>query len=127
MQSHPYLIQADARRHLLTITFDTVFWDLHVVERFGAECRDSVASFDCSPGQHLVLVDLRNAVLQGQEVYGRLQALIGSATARRIALVASTPLARMQTKRLQVRDNIIMFADIDEAHAWLFDAIREAA
>ena len=127
MQTLPYLIHADERRHLLTITFDTVFWDLAVTERFATECRQSVALLGCAPGRHLILVDLRNAVLQGQEVYARLQSLIGSATARRIALVASSPLARMQTKRLQVNEHIVLFADLDDANAWLFDEISEAA
>lgn len=127
MQPRPYSIQADARRQLLSITFETAFWDLDVAERFGVECRERFASLDCAPGQHLILVDLRNAVLQGQEVYARMRLLIESTTARRVALVASAPRARMQTKRLQVRDNIIMFADMDDAQAWLLDRISEAA
>ena len=127
MSSQAYQIRADAPRQLVTITFETLFWDLNVAQRFEAECRESVASLGCAAGQHMILVDLRNAMLQGQDVYARMQALIGTTTARRIALVASSPLARMQTKRLQVRDGIIMFADMDDAQAWLSDRISEAA
>ena len=127
MQPRPYLIQADARRQLVTITFESVFWDIDVAARFEAECRERIVSLGCAPGAHLVLVDLRNAVLQGQEVYARMQALVGSATARRVALVASSPLARMQTRRLQVREDIIMFAEMEDAQAWLFERASQAA
>ena len=127
MNSRPYRIASDPKRRLITITFDSVFWDAGVAERFRAECVAAVASLRCVPGTHLVLVDLRNAVLQSQEIFDKMQALIGTATASRIALVAATPLARMQTKRLQIRDTAVMFADMADAEAWLFAEESQAA
>lgn len=128
MDPAPFRIAADPALKLVTITFDQVFWDVGIAERFRDDCLAAVAGLGCAPGTHLILVDLRNAVLQSQDVYDRMKSLAGSATASRIALVASTPLARMQTKRLQIRDTIVMFADMPDARAWLFGAeVRAAA
>jgi len=120
MASAPFRIACDPVRRLLTMTFDQVFWDTDVAERFRADCLAAAASFGCAPGTHVVLVDLRNAVLQSQSVFERLRLLAGDATAAKIALVAADPLARMQTKRLQVRDTIVMFAEMADAQCWLF-------
>jgi hypothetical protein len=119
MSLQPFQIATDPSRRLITITFSTLFWSLDIARSFRTEVVSATAALQCRPGDHLVLVDLRNAVIQSQEIYQRMQSLIGSATAARIALVASSPLARMQTKRLQVRENIVMFKEMDEAHAWL--------
>lgn len=129
MQSRPYQIAIDRNRRLMTISFQTVFWDAGIAERFRADVTAAVDALRCEPGSHLVLVDLRNALLQDKAIFAKMQGLIGGATAARIALVAATPLARMQTKRLQLRDNIVMFAELEEAEAWLFapDAAAAAA
>jgi len=127
MDTIPYDIAAHPARKLIVLTFRQVFWDAEVADRFRSECLAAVASLGCAPGEHLILADLHNAVLQSQATYEKIQELIGSATAAGIALVAATPLARMQTKRLQIRDNVVMFADRAEAEAWLFDVDRQVA
>jgi len=127
MDTIPYNIAAHPARKLIVLTFRQVFWDAEVADRFRSECLAAVASLGCAPGEHLILADLHNAVLQSQATYEKIQELIGSATAAGIALVAATPLARMQTKRLQIRDNVVMFADRAEAEAWLFDVDRQVA
>ena len=128
MDQRPYAIETDDELKLMVIRFDPVLWDDGVAQRFAHDCLAAAATMTCSPGEHLVLIDLRNAVLQSQDIYDKMKTLISAATARRIALIASAPLARMQTKRLQLRDTIVMFADIDDARAWLFDNdTRQAA
>ena len=127
MDPHPYDIQLDSAQRLMTITFKSVFWDDSVSRRFVGDCLGAAVAL-AAQGEHVILVDLRTAVLQSQVVYEKMKALIGGATARRVALVATSPLARMQTKRLQLRDNIVLFASMDEARDWLFaDEARVAA
>jgi len=121
MQAKPYRIVADPTQSLITITFDSVFWDMAVAEQFMRDCTAAVVALGGSAEQHLILVDLHNAVVQSQDVFDKMLALVGSATAARIALVASAPLARMQTKRLQVRDGVVMFATVESARAWLLE------
>lgn len=129
MDQRPYAIAADPARKLVTMSFDPVFWHKGVSSNFIQDCITAIASLECHSGEHVILVDLRQAVLQGQEVYNQMLGLMSSATARRIALVAAGPLTRMQTKRLQVRDNIVMFGDMAEATDWLFkpDSVTKAA
>lgn len=119
MARPPYFIDTDDQIGLMTIRFDTVFWDVGVAQCFARDAVAAASGMNWPVGEHLVLVDLRNAVLQTQQVYDQMKSLIGGATAKRIALVAAAPLARMQTKRLQLRDNIVMFAEMNEAAAWL--------
>jgi hypothetical protein len=127
MPDAPFTIGSDPARRLLTIGVASLLWDMALARHFAAGCAAAVARLDCAPGQHLVLVDLRNAVIQSQDVFERLHALVSASVARRIALVAAAPLARMQTKRLQLRDNVVMFGDLREAEAWLFEAAARAA
>jgi hypothetical protein len=127
MQSTPFRIVTDHARTLVIIEFERVFWDADIAKTFMKACIVAVTSLDCAPGEQLIMVDLREAVLQSQSVFEKMLALMAGATARRIALVASTPLARMQTKRLQIRENVVMFGEMTEAEAWLFGDERMAA
>ena len=127
METKHYRIETDSRSKLMQISFSEIFWDMATAQRFKADCLAATASIACAPGEHLVLVDLRNAVLQSKDVYEKMQHLVGNASAARIALVASTPLARMQTKRLQIRDDVVMFAEITDARDWLFAVPEQAA
>lgn len=103
------------------MSFETIFWDAAVVARFKAETEKAVASLQCPPGSHLVLVDLRGAILQSQDTIAAAQGIVGGSMARKIALVAKNTLARMQTKRLQIRENVLLFETLEYAEAWLFD------
>ena len=127
MPGTPYRIVADRSRRLLTLEFDTIFWDMAVARQFMQDCIAAVETLECEPGEHVILVDLRNAVIQSRDIYEKMQGLVAQARAARIALVAAAPLARMQTKRLQIRDNVVLFADMAEAEAWLFPDDRAAA
>ena len=126
MDQRPYLIHLDYSANLMSITFDGLFWTETIAKQFVKDCMIAVASLATS-GEHLILIDLRTAVLQSQVVYEKMKLLIGASTARRIALVATSPLARMQTKRLRLRDSIVLFATLEEARQWLFDAPAEQA
>lgn len=118
MDAKPYQIATDPARKLVTMSFDPVFWDEGISKNFIRDCVGAVESLACDSKQHLV--DLRHAVLQSKDVYDRMLSLVESATARRIALIAAAPLARMQTKRLQVREDVVMFDELPDAESWLF-------
>lgn len=127
MDAKPYQITTEPARKLVTMSFDPIFWDEGVSNSFIQDCVGAVGSLACDPKQHLILVDLRHAVLQSKDVYDRMLSLVSSATARRIALVAAAPLARMQTKRLQIRDDVVMFDELPAAESWLFSHNGSAA
>ena len=127
MDVKPYQITTDPLRKLVTMSFDPLFWDEGVSKSFIRDCIGAVESLACDQKQHLILVDLRHAVLQSKDVYDRMLSLVASATARRIALVAAAPLARMQTKRLQIRDDVVMFDELSVAESWLFRGDEAAA
>ena len=116
-----FSIEIDRRRNALAVRFDGTFWSADVLEGFRHGIAQAVRDLAPAPGTHLVLVDLRNAILQSQDTIAGAQKLIGASTAARIALVASRALARMQTKRLQLRENVVLFADMAAAEAWLYD------
>jgi hypothetical protein len=127
MDPKPYTIAVDRDQNLVTIAFAPVFWTGNVSGNFIKDCIGVVTSLPCKPGDHLILVDLHNAVIQSKSVYDKMIVLITSATARRIALIASEPIARMQTKRLQTRDTIVLFEDVSTARTWLFEDRSSAA
>lgn len=122
MNAKPYQIATDPHRKLVSMSFDPVFWNDGVSKDFMRDCIDAVQSLGCDFREQLILVDLSHAVLQSKDIYQRMLGLVASATARRIALVASTPLARMQTKRLQIREGVILFDERTAAERWLFGA-----
>ncbi len=116
----PYLIAPDACRGLVTIGFRDTFWDDEIKRQFVADCVTAIASLGVALGTQRVLVDLRNAILQSQTLIATMQKFVANPLAGRIALVAETPLARMQTRRLQMREDVRMFPDIADAESWLF-------
>ena len=127
MDAKPYQITTEPARKLVSMSFDPMFWDEGVSQSFIRDCVGAVGALACNPKHHLILVDLRHAVLQSKDVYDRMLSLVAAATARRIALVASAPLARMQTKRLQIRGNVVMFDELSAAESWLFSHDESAA
>lgn len=122
-----FAIQSDRTRRLLEVTFERAFWNHAVVDRFVAECVEAAVALDCELGTQRTIVHLRNAMLQSQAVIARLGKFMGDPTVGRVALVATTPLERMQSRRLIVRDDIRLFDDMAAATAWLDVAPLDAA
>lgn len=114
-----YTISCDIELSLVTITFEPTFWDDEVKKRFVAETLLAIASLGCEIGKQLILVDLRNAILQSQSTIATLQKFLSDPRGGKVALVAESPLSRMQTKRLRVREDVRMFNTVSEASAWL--------
>lgn len=128
MSDQPFVISTYKHRKLVCITFKQVFWDTDIKRSFIEGCVNAIVSLDCEIGSQAILVDLRTAILQSQDLIASMQKFLSDPSGGRIALVADTPLARMQTKRLQVREDVRMFDDVASAEAWLFSsASAEAA
>jgi hypothetical protein len=115
-----YDIGIQNHNNLVTIKM-TGFWSIGTVKDFAHDMRIAVASLDCMPGDHLVLVDLSQFKVQAQAVIAAFQAFILSAdpAARRIAFVRGEGLAHIQSKRVMVRDPMAMFDTRIDAMDWL--------
>ena len=113
-------LTVDRDRGLLRLQLSG-FWSATDFARFKKRIVGAVTDLGTGPGQHMILVDLREATLQTQELISNAQDFIANAEnkARRIALVAASALARMQTKRLVVRPGVVLFETIEEAERWL--------
>lgn len=76
----------------------------------------------CGPNQHITLVDMREMVIQSQEaIVGFQRVLNNHATkSKRIAIVTSKTLARMQVERAGERRDVQFFSgEPKEAREWL--------
>ena len=120
-------IATDRQRGLLRLQL-AGFWSPEDFNRFKRTYTQALADLGIAPGQHAILVDLREATLQTQALIGDVQAFMANFEnkARRIALVAASALARMQTKRLAIRSDIVLFATMEAAEDWLFDRAAAA-
>ncbi|MGR6328947.1 hypothetical protein ACU5AX_07775 [Sphingomonas sp. XXL09] len=114
-----YHISADTDQSFIVITFKDTFWDYDIKTKFVGDTVKAIMSLGCKFGDQRIIVDLRNAVLQSQSTITSLQKFLSDPSGGKVALVAETPMARMQTKRLQVRDGVQMFPTIPEAEEWL--------
>ena len=103
------------------------FWSHDNFEGFKREVIKAVANLGIAPGEHMILIDLREATLQTQALISDAQAFMAGAEnkARRVAFVVASALSRMQTKRLAIRPGIALFETIENAEKWLFDEAME--
>lgn len=97
------------------------FWDRATAESYARAHLGTVKTLGLPIGAHLVLADFDGLVPQSQETVACIQQLIDGNVAKRIALVAPAALSRMQARRLIVRPNVRVFADLASAEHWLFD------
>lgn len=114
-----YEIASSADEALLVITFADVFWDYEIKTQFVADTVQAIMNLGCEFGRQRIIVDLRNAILQSQATIKSLQKFLSDPMGGSVALIAETPLARMQTKRLQVREGVRMFPTYEAAEVWL--------
>ncbi len=76
----------------------------------------------CGPNQHLTLVDMREMLIQSQEAIGGFQRVLNNhaTKSKRIAIVTSQTLARMQVERAAGRRDVQYFSgEPAEARKWL--------
>lgn len=119
--SSSFDIQVEPGCDLVTICLSG-FFKPDDVTRF-AQARDRAhLRLTCGPNQHLTLVDMRGMQIQSQDSVAAFgQVLRNPATAsKRIAIVVTQSLARMQVQRAAEHRDIQYFADdVAAARAWL--------
>ena len=136
MQDARYEIDCDIGTKLVRAKL-IGFWDVETAKAFAVDQQAAVRRVCFAPDQHLVLADLSEFNLQSQAVVVVCQDLITKAPfrSRRLAVVAGDGLARIQIKRILLRDRMQAFSTTEEAMAWLLaddadlgrSAIRVAA
>lgn len=117
-----YTIETDKARGRMTLTLSGFFSEDDVA-LFTKERTAAQAALRCAPNQHLTLCDVSGCRLQSAAVVEAFTRIIGDprAMSRRIAFVVGSSLARMQVRRMLVRDNAACFEDRASAEAWLHE------
>lgn len=98
------------------------FLDLEEVAGFARDEQAAVRSMGLGTGEYLLLVETTECAIQSKEVVAAFQAMLVGLPLRaaRIAVSREGRMTRMQTNRiLSVRDNVGVFATVEEARAWL--------
>ena len=116
-----YEIQLDPVRKLMTLTLSG-FFDVQQVPKIADDIAAAIGRLNCPPNQHLTLVDVCDSKLQAQDTVAAFGAIIARPhlMARRLAVVVGSSLARMQVRRILLRDDAQVFDSRTEARAWLF-------
>ncbi|HEX8484078.1 hypothetical protein [Sphingomonas sp.] len=99
------------------------FLSLSDVAAFARDEQEGAREIIRHKGYFDLLVQTPGAKAQGQDVMGAFQQLVvrSPLKARRIAIVAASPLLRMQIRRVLPNDHIKAFETVVEADAWLDD------
>jgi hypothetical protein len=115
-----YSITVDTTNKLLRVKLSG-FLMADEVKAFGNEVQVMVANLGYRSGEHSMMVDTSECTLQAQEVVACFQHVIASAPikSRRIAVVTGSSLSRMQTRRILVRDQAMMFDSAIDAEHWV--------
>lgn len=99
------------------------FLSIEEVEQFSREEQGAVEKMGLRSGEHLLLIDTGNAVIQAQQVIAAFMHIVVHSRfkARRIAVVRHNSLTYLQSRRiLSLRDNAEVFDTPEEAERWLF-------
>lgn len=98
------------------------FFDQDSIDQFEAARDAAHRELTCGPNEHLTLCDMREMMIQSQEaIVGFQRVLNNPATySKRIAIVVSQTLARMQVERAAERRDVRYFTgDPAEARTWV--------
>jgi hypothetical protein len=120
-----YEIMIEPARKLLRVTLSG-FFEERDVESLEAAKIAALGRLGLAPNQHLTLVDVSSCKLQPQDVVRAVQSAINDPRymAKRIAVVIGTSPARMQVRRVLLRDDAAFFDTTEAAETWLFQALE---
>jgi hypothetical protein len=124
-----YTIATDPQRGLIRIAIRG-FWTSETMAAYRRDLMTAVEQLPPTPGGHVTLCDISESAIQSQQVMAEFQAFISRTPfrSRRIAIYTSSPLSRMQGKRLVAgRSDMAVFETVADAEAWLFAADAKAA
>ena len=123
-RSNPHSVEVDPARKLVVLTMSGVIspedgaW-------MGEEVRAAVRSLGDAAGQHVTLYDFAEVPVVPQATLEQLRETFRNEAikhlwARKLAIVTTTALGRMQAMRVkEVRPDLELFADREAALAWL--------
>ncbi|KTT74605.1 hypothetical protein [Sphingomonas endophytica] len=122
MAEPSFAIDADARAQFLKLTL-VGDWDAAITARFAAEVMATLRgmmSGGMAHGQLRTLLDMRRKGVVPQVVANEFARILHKdSPSRRVAILASGALHRLQVKRL-MDDRCALFDTEEEARAWLF-------
>jgi hypothetical protein len=123
-----FTILPDARRKLLRVHLSG-FFSVEEVADFCHQAQRAILGMGCVSGEHSLLVDTRDCVLQAQPVVLAFGKLISEPrfAARRIAIVTGTVASRMQTRRILAHPDARLFDTPEDAEAWLMEETGRTA
>lgn len=115
-----YSISIDRARKLLIIDF-TGFLVAAQLSDYEALKKSAIARLGTRPNDHVTLCDFSHSVPQSREVVAIFQASLADPLhrSRRLAVVISGALARLQATRILDRPGCSCFEDRAEAERWL--------
>jgi hypothetical protein len=122
MDAH-FTAVADPHHDLVRLTL-AGFFTVADVARFDAALYEAFSRMRCGPNAHLTVCDASGMKIQTQDVVAAFAAVMANPShrSRRLAIVTSASLARMQARRLTKRAEVGYFSDMAEAEAWLLAA-----
>jgi len=122
-----FTITADESRKLMTVTMSG-FLTPEDATSCAAQVQTNAAANGWRTGEFLLLVDSLESSVQSQSVIEAFQAGIATSSlrARKIAVLSTSSLARMQTKRVITGKVAGMFGSRADAEEWLFADASEA-
>jgi len=115
-------ITIDRDRGLLRVVVGG-FLSTEYLARILAEKAAALVDLGMPRNTHLAICDFSECKLQSQDVIAMCKGAIADRRyqARKIVFVIGSSLARMQLRRMMVRDDAAFFETTAEAEAWLFD------
>ncbi len=118
-----YEIKLDPGKRLIRIIVSGFFKREEVVP-FMLALRDGILAIECPPGQHLMLMDMGAVSLHSGDVVDAFSRQVGGARLipRRLAVVVSGSLARMQVRRMFPGLEMTFFDDAATAEHWLLES-----
>ncbi len=118
-----FAIAADPLLGLIQIDMSGFFLEADI--RAFEEARNEAHSqLRCGPNEHLTLVDIRSMQIQSQEAVAAFKQILDNPAykSKRIAIVVSHTLARMQIERAAVDRDVMYFSeDLLVARKWLLN------
>jgi hypothetical protein len=118
-----FSIDVDPARHFVRIRMSG-FYKTDDIARFIAARELTLGQLTCGPNEHLTLVDIREMVIQSQEAVAGFGKVIHDPRhmSKRLAIVVSRSLARMQIQRAAAGRDVHYFTDdAGAAEQWLID------
>ncbi|MET0308679.1 MAG: hypothetical protein ABW023_08230 [Sphingomonas sp.] len=125
-ESLSHSIQVDHRRKLVDVRINGILMPEDVAW-IGEEIREGVRSLGSFAGQHVTLYDLSGLQVAPAATVDMIKntfsnPVVRKLWSRKLAVVASTALIRMQAHRVrESRPDLRVFEDRETALAWLFE------